>query len=296
MRVLLTGATGQIGRAIAHYLGSHDYTVTGLSRNVCNVPGLSEHIQVDLGTEAAVDRIRSVVPPCEAIVHAAASMSHDRHDPLISLTNCLGTQQILGLADIWKSRHLVYLSSVPVIGHPQQIPITEDHPVQPLSAYHASKLYGEHLVRLAQGNECHAVCLRLTSPSGAGTPENRILATFVRKAAAQQPLVLLGRGTRRQNYVDVRDIAEAVGLALHRLASGVYNIAATESTSNYDLAQTCIQELSSNSTVEFVEKPDPEEGIRWEVSIAKAQQDLGYFPRFTIRDSIRAIAHEHPGP
>jgi UDP-glucose 4-epimerase len=256
------------------------------------VPGLFEHVEACLGSEDAIDLIGKALQPCEAIVHTAASLSHDRCDPSISLTNCLGTQQIIKLANIWVAPQLVYISSVPVIGCPLQHPITEDHPTQPSTAYHASKLFGECLMRLAEGNGCRAASLRLTSPSGPGTPENRILAVFVRRALAAEPLQVLGRGTRRQNYVDVRDVAVAVGACLAKHASGVYNIAAAESISNSELAQTCIDVLSSSASIDFVGKPDPEEGTVWDVSVSKACRELGYRPQFTIRDSIRAVALE----
>jgi len=292
MRVFLTGATGQVGRAIATHLVSEGCTVIGMSRRSHDMHELSGNIKANLGSEEAVDQIKRAVPPCEAIVHAAASLSHDLYDPLVSLTNCLGTQQILRLAGIWGTHQMVYLSSVPVIGRPQYDPITEEHPVNPLSAYHASKLYGEYLMRLANRDGFCAVSLRLTAPAGPGTPKNRILATFVRRARANEPLQVLGRGSRRQNYVDVRDVAAAVKASLSRHASGLYNVASAQSISNHELALTCIDELSSSSAIEFMERPDPEEGICWEVSISKAQQDLGYHPHFNVRDSIRAVYDE----
>jgi len=292
MRVFVTGVTGQVGRAIAAHLATQGCHVTGMSRHFQPVPGLSEHIDACLGSEGAIERVRKALQPCEVIVHAAASLTHDKYDPSISLTNCLGTQQIVKLADIWRSRQLVYTSSVPVIGRPLQHPITEDHPVQPLTAYHASKLYGEHLMRMAEDNGRRAVSLRLTSPSGPGTPEHRILAVFVRRAAAGNPLELLGCGTRKQNYVDVRDVAFAVEACLTKHASGIYNIAAANSISNCELANLCIDELRSSASIEFVDKHDPEEGIEWDVCVSKAGKDLGYRPRFTTRDSIQAIARE----
>jgi nucleoside-diphosphate-sugar epimerase len=208
------------------------------------------------------------------------------------MTNCWGTQQLLSLVEEWHARQLIYLSSVPLIGVPRFLPITEDHPAQPLTVYHASKLYGEHLVRLAERNGCAATSLRLTSPAGPGTPSNRILAVLVGRALAGQPLRVLGRGTRRQNYVDVRDVACAVEASLARCVGGLYNVAAAQSVSNLELALTCIAELSSSSAVEFTGSPDPEEDTAWDVSIAKAQRDLGYTPQFTLRDTIRAVAHE----
>jgi UDP-glucose 4-epimerase len=292
MRVFLTGATGQVGRAIAATLADHGHQVAGASRRFRAVPGLFEHVEVCLGTEDAFDLIIRALRPCEAIVHAAACLSHDNYNPLISLTNCLGTQQIIKLAETWGTAQLVYMSSVPVIGCPVQHPITEDHPTQPSTVYHASKLYGESLMRLAEGNGRRAASLRLTSPSGPGTPENRILAVFVRRAVAGEPLQILGRGSRRQNYVDVRDVAVAVEACLTKHASGIYNIAAMDSISNYELAQTCISEMGSSAGVDFVGKPDPEEGTVWDVSVSKACRDLGYRPQFTIRDSIRAVAQD----
>src|SRR3974390_91964 len=181
MRIFLSGATGQVGRAIAALLAERGQGVAGGSRFFHTVQGLSEHIEVRLGSENAIEVIGKGLQPCEVIVHAAASLSHDNCDLSISLTNCLGTQQITKLAKTWSARQIVYLSSVPVIGRPVQHPITEAHPVQPLTAYHASKLYGEHLMNLADCEGCRAVSLRLTSPSGPGTPDNRILSVFVRR-------------------------------------------------------------------------------------------------------------------
>ena len=154
MRVFITGVTGQVGRAIAARLADQGCDVTGMSRRARQVPGLSEHVEVCLGSEKAVDLIGQALRPCEAIVHAAASLSHDKYDPSISLTNCLGTQQVTKLASLWGASQLVYISSIQVIGCPVLHPITEDHPTQPLTAYHASKLYGERLAGLAEGNGC----------------------------------------------------------------------------------------------------------------------------------------------
>jgi nucleoside-diphosphate-sugar epimerase len=292
MRIFLTGATGQVGRAIAALLAAQGHQVAGASRHSRPVPGLFEQFEVCLGNENALNSITKALQPCEAIVHAAASLSHDNSDSSIALTNCLGTQQVINLAHSWAARQVVYISSVPVIGRPLQHPITEDHPTQPPTAYHASKLFGEHLMRLAEGNGCSAASLRITSPSGPGTPENRVLSVFVRKALAGEPLQILGKGSRRQNYVDVRDVAAAVEACLTKHASGIYNIAAADSISNYELAQTCISELGSSASIDFVGKPDPEEGTVWDVSVSKASRDLGYRPQFTIRDSIQAVAQD----
>lgn len=293
MRVLVSGSSGHVGGAIAAHLVSVGYGVIGLSRRLSHISGLSQEIQADIASEGVADRVSNEFPSCSAIVHAAASLDKDIYASAISLANCLGTQQMLRLASMWNTRNFIYISSVPVVGLPHQVPITEDHPTCPLTAYHASKLYGEHLVRLAERKDFLTSMLRLTSPVGPKMPGNRILSVFIQRALSNEVLQILGKGTRRQNYVDVRDVAQAVEACLREGVSGRLNIASDVSISNYELAQTCIRALGSSSSIEFSGKPDPEEGIVWDVSIDKAKNRFGYRPQFTIEDSIRAVASEY---
>ncbi len=95
-----------------------------------------------------------------------------------------------------------------------------------------------------------------------------------------------------QNYVDVRDIARAVELGLGSSASGVFNIAGARSISNLDLAKLCIQLTGSRSTIAFSGAPDVEEGLRWEISTARAHKAFGYTPAYSLEDSICAVARE----
>src|SRR5581483_4135375 len=160
----------------------------------------------------------------------------DPYSPAISLTNGLGTQQMLELAARWQVRSFVFISSVPLIGVPTELPITETHPAAPRTAYHASKLYGEHLCAVARRAGTPAVSLRLTAPVGRTMPPGRILPTFIRRALAGEPLELAGEGTRGQEFVDVRDVARAVDAAIEHAAGGVLNIASGSCVTNLELA------------------------------------------------------------
>jgi len=285
MRILITGASGHVGGAIASHLIDCGHEVIGVGRRTLVHP----YLQADLSDAAFLATVTAAVPVCDAIVHAAAAISHDNSDPAITLTNCLGTQQVVALAKQWQVQSLVYLSSVPIIGRPIQHPITEEHPLAPPTAYHASKLFGEHLVQLSGLN---GAILRLTSPVGPGLAAGRIFSVFVQRSLAGEPIQLAGQGTRQQNYVDVRDIARAVEACVREQVSGVYNIAGARAISNYDLAVACRDTLGSKSKIGFSGKPDAEEGVVWDVSVAKAAMVYGYVPQFSVEDSIRAVAAE----
>lgn len=253
---------------------------------------LSSSVAADLTDTRIVDLLTSQQPSCEVIVHAAACLDQSLYAPAISLTNGVGMQQMLDLAARWGVASFVYLSSVPVIGRPVQLPVTECHPTDPPTAYHASKLYGEQLLELARREGTPGVTLRLTAPIGPGTPAHRIVAVFVRRALAGEPLELAGTGSRGQDYVDVRDVAAAVEKVLAPPPTGLLNIAAGTCTTNHELAHCCVDALASSSEVRLSGSPDPDDDVRWEVSIAKAEKLIDYRPRCSLAQSITAMAEE----
>lgn len=198
----------------------------------------------------------------------------------------------MALARLWGVRSLVYLSSLPVIGKPVSLPISEEHPVAPATTYHASKLYGEHLAAQLRTAGVKVATLRLTSPVGPGMPRDRIFSVFVKRALGAENLTVAGQGTRSQNYVDVRDVAVAVERCCTENGDGLYNIGGSRAVSNLELANLCVEVCRSRSVIALSGQPDAEEGIVWDVSIAKAGSHIGYTPVFSLIDSIRDLAAE----
>ncbi len=295
MRILVSGASGHVGTVVASHLTARGHDVVGLGRRpaAAGAP-LAAMVTVDLGVPGAADRVSAEQPPCDAIVHAAAAIEMDPSSPQISLTNGLGTQQMLELAVRWGVASFVYVSSLPVIGRPRLLPVTEQHPVDPPTAYHASKLFGEQLLSVAHRAGTPAIALRLTSPVGPGVPDGRIVSVFVQRALAGDPLEVRDAG-RGQDYVDVRDVATAVELAIARRAVGLLNIASGTCVTNAELAERCVAVLGSSSAVRLIAATQADDAVRWEVSIDAARAQLGYRPQYSIDQSISAVAEGRAG-
>lgn len=282
MKALVTGGRGHIGGAVYRHLVALGWEVVTVSR--------MGDIRVDLGDPAFIDVVATALPRCDAVVHCAASMAKGLTETTLSRVNGVGTQNVIAAAARMGARNLVYISSLPVIGRPIRRPVDEDHPTNPLSAYHASKLYGEHLMRLASTPTLRTTTLRITSPIGPGTPRGRIFSEFVARAHHDEPLVLTGKGGRCQDYVDVRDIADAVTLAITVGAGGIFNIASGRAISNLELATRCIHLVGTRAEITFSGTPDPDEGLSWDVSVEKARRVLGYAPARDVDESIRALS------
>lgn len=293
MRVLVTGASGHIGGAAALALSNSGHDVVGLSRGTSDsLPPALQQVQLDIGEGDFVESATQTIARCDAVVHAAAALEPGLYSEALSRTNCRGTQQLLRLAHEWEVHDFVYISGVAVIGLPQAHPITEEHPTRPESAYAASKLFGEHLVSLYAKEHACGTSLRVTSPVGPGLRAKRIFSTFIDRALRGDALAVAGKGGRRQDYVDVRDVASALKRCLERHVPGVLNIGSGVPVSNLELAEAVVSTLQSDSTVCCEGEPGPDEQLCWDVSLQKAREALGYEPEHSLEDSVRALAAE----
>jgi UDP-glucose 4-epimerase len=286
MNILITGVNGLVGKAIAKCL-VQDHNVSGVSRAVDNKTSLPvEYYSIDLSVLNSFDVIMD--KQIDVIVHCAASLdTYPLSNDLIT-SNCLGIRNIADLAIQKKCKQFIYISSIPIIGKPIDIPITEEHSINPLTAYHITKYFGElYLANVLK--DCNLTTLRLPSPIGSDLNANKIIPVFIRRSIKNEDITIAGKGERIQNYIDVKDIAKAVDLAIKNNTKGVYNIAAEKSYSNREIAEICIKLFNSNSKIIY-EGMDSEEEHKWIISIEKAKKDFNFSPSILLEVSIQEIA------
>lgn len=288
-KVLITGVTGFVGKAIAKRLASLSYQIIGIGRkDSANVDFPIEYYRTDIVNLDDLSCVIDATHP-DIIVHCAAAISNDNLTKELIDANVRGTANLINIAIDYGVRKFVYISSLPIIGIPQECPITEEHSVYPRSTYHLTKYFGELLLENLAKTMSYTI-LRLPSPVGVGMPNNKILTVFVSKCLKHENLTLLGRGERMQNYIDVRDIAKAVECSIELNAKGIYNIAAEQSYSNYELAKLCKSVLQSKSEILF-DGVDADEDIKWIYSTQKAQKYLHFSAVIPLEQTINDIAN-----
>ncbi len=186
---------------------------------------------------------------------------------------------------------VIYFSSLPIIGKPQIVPIKEDHPINPPTVYHLTKYFGELVLKKLLA-EKRLTIFRIPSPIGKKTAPNKIVPVFVKNAINNVDYTLLGKGGRIQNYIDVRDIARAVGCAIERNANETYNIASERSYTNKELAELCISLFNSKASIHY-NGEDKEEDYQWIVSTEKAKRDLGFIAKYSLEDTLLEIGKNY---
>jgi len=290
--ILITGSNGFIGSHVAEYFRQRGWFTIGLGRKDAPVAEVDQYCQCDLATNdifGIFDRCQ--IDRLDAVVHLAADMRHEPDTVDVVLNNCGGTQRLLEMCRERAVGVFVQLSSLPVIGRPVRHPIEEDHPLKPPTVYHVTKLTQEMLAEYARYTfGLRTMSFRISAPVGTGMNPKTIFPTFVRNTMNGTDITLLGKGTRRQTYVHVRDISQAILKGIESDVYGVFNLASDNCLSNYELACRCCDLLHSKSRILFSDREDPADEFVWDVSLKKIRESIGYEPEVGIDEAILEYA------
>ena len=286
--ILLTGSNGYISRFVLdsiidkHYVYGCD--IGEIDNSQCN-----RYFVWDLSKSSEPEEMCRLNIDC--IIHVAASLDMNNLSEHLIPVNCFGTFNILKLAVCHNVKSIIYFSSLPVVGNEHQIPITESEYFCPPSLYHASKAAGELIIGQARTYGIKVVIIRIPSPIGPGMRPNTILPVFINKALKDERIIIQGKGSRKQNYLDVRDLGEAICRIISCTEmDGIYNIGSKNIISNYDLAKECINVLKSNSVIEYSGKEDPYDSVDWTTSDKKLRDVIGEYQKYDLKKSIRDLA------
>jgi nucleoside-diphosphate-sugar epimerase len=289
MRALVTGATGFIGNHLVLALRQRGWDVVCMLRRVVTASDAGIRcVYGDLTRPESLDLGEVERGSVDVLLHFAARMPANEIPREQYMTeNAEATERLLKTAARLDIKSVVYASSLPVIGVPQRLPITEDHPTNPRHPYHLSKLHGEMACETARQTGRRITSLRITSPYGPGMVPKGVLARFVSQALHSEDIQWLGDGSRAQNFVHVCDVVRAAQLAAVTDHPGIYNIGGPETTNMRELAQIVARLTpGTRSKLSAAAVADPEQGRRWEVDNSRALKGLGYRPQVSLEQGL----------
>lgn len=311
--ILVTGGAGYIGSHTVLALKQAGYKVLVLDNLVYGHRDVADSLQVeliqgDISDRPLLDQIFSQ-HSIQAVIHFAAYayVGESVTDPAkYYRNNVVGTLTLLEAMVAAGVKSMVFSSTCATYGHPQQIPIPEEHPQNPINPYGATKLMVERILSdfdLAYG--LRSVRFRYFNAAGADpqgqlgedhSPETHLIPLVLLTALGQRDQIsIFGTdydtpdGTCIRDYIHVTDLAQAHVQGLEYLLNGgetaVFNLGNGSGFSVREVIQAA-RNITGHSipVVESDRRPgDPAVLVG---SAKKAQEVLGWKPEYFQLEAI----------
>jgi UDP-glucose 4-epimerase len=296
LRFLVTGGAGFIGSHIVDALLGNGAKVVVLddltNGRESNLPKGNPRLEVFSG-DVRTFGFDSLGEVDGIFNEAARALLPSFEDPLTDMAvNAGGTTRVLEYARRYGAK-VVHASSGSVYGNPVHIPISEDHPVRPISPYGVSKLASEYYCLMYKGEfGVDVTVLRyfnVYGPRQTVSEEMGVIPIFVKRALAGQPLRIFGDGKQTRDFLNVTDVVRANLLAFKAKASGsIMNIGGGGSEiSILELARRVSDACGSKGEVVHA-PPKPGDIRRLAADSSRARDLIGYTPTVTIDEGLKS--------
>jgi UDP-glucose 4-epimerase len=300
--VLITGGAGFIGSHLAESLIQDGFQVRILDNfsngKIANIKGLLKYpgFQLIRGSVTNQETITTAISDVDYVFHLAAQTHVDRSivEPKQTFdVNTFGTLNILDAAMQSRTKLVVFASTSEVYGSAKQIPMDEDHPLNPASPYAASKAAADRLCfsyyNTFQLPVVIVRCFNTYGPRQNDVGYAAAIPKFMLNAMQKLPPKIYGDGKQTRDYMYVKDAVNAYRLALRsykKLLGKAVNFGTGKEITILGLANKILK-MCGNSISPIHVPARNGEVRRLCADIGLAQKELGFTPKYTIDEGLQ---------
>jgi UDP-glucose 4-epimerase len=304
MKALVTGGAGFIGSNLVDALLARGDAVTvvddlstGRRENLDGALATGAQLaELDIREGAALSELIGRTKP-DVVFHLAAQIDVRRsiEDPAFdAAVNIGGTANLLEAMRTAGSSRIVFVSTGGAIygeGEGQELPLAEDAPIAPLSAYGQSKFAAEGYLALYERlYGLSGVSLRLGNVYGPRQDplgEAGVIAIFCGRLRAGERPTVFGDGKQTRDYIYVGDVVTAALAAAESSFSGPVNIGSGLETDVLELAHLLAEIDGAASFEPELAPARAGEVQRISLDASKAERELGWRATTSVAEGLR---------
>ena len=293
MRIAVTGATGVLGQYVVKELSQdHDCLLLGRSIEKLNSTFKIRSRYRLFAVDYSIHSLESALTDVQSLVHLAGLRPGDGvNGPEIYRENVRITGNVfeacgnLGITNVvFASSGSVYTTGI------DSLPFIEDRDVSPSSFYAAGKVAMEKL-GCVFGLKLKS--LRVASIIGIGENPGYMRMAFIYRARRCAPLIILGDGADRREYIYGKDAARAISLALEKPElAAVINIGSGESVSHWEYANKVNQVFAGGKSEIIIKREKVGDVESYLMSSKKALELLDFKPEFDLVNTLNDLKRD----
>jgi UDP-glucose 4-epimerase len=296
--VAVTGGAGFIGSHLVErllQLGVSGVTVIdslafGSETNLLTSDPRVKLHKVDLGAVNVSD-----LAPALAGVKFVFHLAAEKHNASVGNPNQMLSSNVQGTLNVLEAslrsgvEKVIFTSSLYAYGRIKGVPFREDEVVTPSTVYGASKVCGEHLVRM-YSSKMETAILRYLFVFGPRQWANAgyksvIVKNFERMLAGKSP-VILGDGGQVLDYIYVDDAVEATIQAMTHATNGaLFNVGTGRRSDILSLTKTMMSVADFSGAPSF-EPPDWTAGSSRVADISRIGNEIGWRPAHSLEEGL----------
>lgn len=308
-RVIVTGGLGFLGSNLVHELSRAGADVTvidslepGCGGDLANLRGLPRSCRLIQANIADSERLRTALSECEVVFNLAGEISHGRsmREPeRDAQLNAFAQLRFLSALAGWRPGvRVVYAGTRQVYGVPRQLPVNENHPIDPVDFNgihkYAATMYHMLFSRLGS---LDAAVLRLSNIYGPrmalNVPGQGFLGVFFRCALRRENLTVFSPGDQLRDPIFVDDAVRAFLLAgaVDKLPARSFNLGGPEALSLLQLAGIVAGTAEMPGGVQIRKFPSVQKEYdigSYVADWSRANSLLGWQPQVRFEEGARA--------
>jgi UDP-glucose 4-epimerase len=291
MRLLITGGAGSLGTNIIEHFGSQcesilviDNFATGKKAALLPAENL-QVVEMSITERDKLDVLFSDFQPTH-VIHSAASYKDPNDWQEDSLTNVVGTCNVVRAAEKNNVKRLINFQTALCYGRPQQVPIPITHSTAPFTSYGITKTAGEAFVLNADVSSTSFRLANVTGPRLAIGP----IPTFYKRLKAGEDCSV---STTVRDFLDMSDFLSLVELALADDApTGVFNVSTGEGHTIEEIFRLVAQHVGKpDAEPVAINPPGPDDVAQVVLDPSETEAQYKWKANISFAETISRMLH-----